>query len=180
MGSSWAKWVSPTPPPAAALAALLGVPAAQMVGAGTGIDSTQQAHKAAVIERALANRQANLTTRWRCCASWRLEIAAMAGAHGGGPPRACGGGWIHCHGGGPDRLPHGPALCDYLVFGHRSAEPGHVLALEALAAQPLLALEMRLGEGSGAALAYPLLQAAAAMLSDMATFSQAGVSGKAP
>ena len=73
-----------------------------------------------------------------------------------------------------------PALCDYLVFGHRSAEPGHVLALEALAAQPLLALEMRLGEGSGAALAYPLLQAAAAMLSDMATFSQAGVSGKAP
>jgi len=66
------------------------------------------------------------------------------------------------------------------VFGHRSAEPGHVLALEALAAQPLLALEMRLGEGSGAALAYPLLQAAAAMLSDMATFSQAGVSGKAP
>lgn len=167
----------------AMLAALLEVPAAQVVGAGTGIDSTQQAHKAAVIERALANRQANPDDPLEVlCKLGGLEIAAMAGAYLAAAAH---------------RLPAvvdgfiatvaaltacrmAPALRDYLVFGHRSAEPGHALALEALAAQPLLALEMRLGEGSGAALAYPLLQAAAAMLSDMATFSQAGVSGKAP
>ncbi|MCA1772347.1 MAG: nicotinate-nucleotide--dimethylbenzimidazole phosphoribosyltransferase [Halomonas sp.] len=69
-----------------------------------------------------------------------------------------------------------PAVRGYLVFGHRSEEPGHAMALEALDAQPLLALGMRLGEGSGAALAFPLLQAAAGMLNEMATFADAGVS----
>ena len=167
----------------AMLAALLGVPAAQMVGAGTGIDSTQQAHKAAVIERALANRQANPDDPLEVlCKLGGLEIAAMAGAYLAAAAHrvpAVVDGFIATVA-ALTACRMAPALCDYLVFGHRSAEPGHVLALEALAAQPLLALEMRLGEGSGAALAYPLLQAAAAMLSDMATFSQAGVSGKAP
>ncbi|MCP1319589.1 nicotinate-nucleotide--dimethylbenzimidazole phosphoribosyltransferase, partial [Halomonas sp. 707B3] len=69
-----------------------------------------------------------------------------------------------------------PAVRGYLIFGHRSEEPGHATALEALQAEPLLALGMRLGEGSGAALAFPLVQAAAAMLKEMATFTQAGVS----
>ncbi|MGM0545075.1 MAG: nicotinate-nucleotide--dimethylbenzimidazole phosphoribosyltransferase, partial [Pseudomonadota bacterium] len=69
-----------------------------------------------------------------------------------------------------------PAVRGYLVFGHQSEEPGHLTALEALEAKPLLNLGMRLGEGSGAALAYPLLQAAAAMLNEMATFADAGVS----
>jgi nicotinate-nucleotide--dimethylbenzimidazole phosphoribosyltransferase len=63
------------------------------------------------------------------------------------------------------------------VFAHRGAEPGHAIALAALGAHPLLALELRLGEGSGAALALPLAQAAARMLSEMATFDSAGVSG---
>lgn len=64
-----------------------------------------------------------------------------------------------------------------LVFAHRSAEPGHDLALAALEAEPLLDLGLRLGEGSGAVLALPLLRAAAAVLADMATFADAGVSG---
>jgi nicotinate-nucleotide--dimethylbenzimidazole phosphoribosyltransferase len=62
------------------------------------------------------------------------------------------------------------------VFSHRSTEPGHRLALEALAADPLLDLGLRLGEGSGAALALPLVRSAAALLSAMADFESAGIS----
>ena len=71
-----------------------------------------------------------------------------------------------------------PALVDYCVFCHRSAEPGHQAVLDALGAQPLLDLGLRLGEGTGAALAYPLLQAAVAFLNEIASFESAGVTGK--
>jgi nicotinate-nucleotide--dimethylbenzimidazole phosphoribosyltransferase len=67
----------------------------------------------------------------------------------------------------------------YLVAGHRSAEPGHGVVLAHLGLQPLLELEMRLGEGSGALLAMPIVEAAAACLAEMATFTEAGVSGGA-
>lgn len=70
-----------------------------------------------------------------------------------------------------------PAVREQLIFAHRSAEPGHTLALSALDAEPLLDLGMALGEGSGAALALPLLRGACAILRDMATFIDAGVSG---
>ena len=70
-----------------------------------------------------------------------------------------------------------PGVRDYLVFGHRSDEAGHGEALAALGGEPLLSLGLRLGEGSGAALAYPLLASACAMLSEMATFADAGVEG---
>ena len=72
-----------------------------------------------------------------------------------------------------------PALADYCVFCHRSAEPGHQAQLRALQAEPLLDLGLRLGEGTGAALAYPLVQAAANFLNEMASFESAGVSDKA-
>ena len=70
-----------------------------------------------------------------------------------------------------------PALRGYLVFAHRSAEPGHRAVLYTLGARPLLDLGLRLGEGTGALLAWPILRVAAAMLSDMASFENAGVSG---
>jgi nicotinate-nucleotide--dimethylbenzimidazole phosphoribosyltransferase len=68
-----------------------------------------------------------------------------------------------------------PPLEGYLVASHRSPEPGHSLLLDALGLDPLLDLELRLGEGSGAALALPLLAAARAILAEMATFGDAGV-----
>ena len=72
-----------------------------------------------------------------------------------------------------------PSLRDYCIFCHRSAEPGHVVQLQALQAEPLLDLGLCLGEGTGAALAWPLVRAAAAFLNEMASFASAGVSGQA-
>ena len=70
-----------------------------------------------------------------------------------------------------------PELGDYLFAGHRSVEPGHARQLEALGLTPALDLALRLGEGTGAVLAFPVLRAAAEVLSGMATFEEAGVSG---
>ena len=67
---------------------------------------------------------------------------------------------------------------NWLLYAHTSAEPGHQRILQALGARPLLDLGMRLGEGSGAAVAVPLLRLACALHNDMATFAAAGVSGK--
>jgi nicotinate-nucleotide--dimethylbenzimidazole phosphoribosyltransferase len=72
-----------------------------------------------------------------------------------------------------------PSIRDAMVFAHRSAEAGHRRLLEALGAHPLLDLDMRLGEGTGALLAWPLVQAAGAFLRDMASFDGAGVDGPA-
>ena len=71
-----------------------------------------------------------------------------------------------------------PAVVDYCIFCHRSAEPGHRAQLTALDADPLLDLGLRLGEGTGAALAWPLVKCAAAFLNEMASFESAGVAEK--
>ncbi|CAO1665462.1 nicotinate-nucleotide--dimethylbenzimidazole phosphoribosyltransferase [Halomonas sp. NYA30] len=166
----------------AMLAVLTGEPVASLVGAGTGINSQQLTHKVAVIERAIAARNADSQAPLEVLTKLGgLEIAAMTGAYLAAAAH---------------RLPAivdgfiatvaaltacrmCPAVRGYLIFGHRSQEPGHDVALRALDAKPLLDMGMRLGEGSGAALAYPLLQAATAMMAEMATFTDAGVSDKA-
>ncbi|ELY21831.1 nicotinate-nucleotide--dimethylbenzimidazole phosphoribosyltransferase [Vreelandella titanicae] len=166
----------------AMLAVLTGESVANVVGAGTGINPQQQVHKVAVIERAIAARSADPQVPLEVLAKLGgLEIAAMTGAYLAAAAQrlpAIVDGFIAtvaaltaC------RLC--PAVRGYLIFGHRSQEPGHDVALKALEAKPLLDMGMRLGEGSGAALAYPLLQAATAMVAEMATFTDAGVSDKA-
>ena len=71
-----------------------------------------------------------------------------------------------------------PGVTAYLVAGHCSTEPGAAVALAALGLQPLLDLDLRLGEGTGGVLAVPIVQAAARMLGEVATFDSAGVSGR--
>jgi nicotinate-nucleotide--dimethylbenzimidazole phosphoribosyltransferase len=68
-----------------------------------------------------------------------------------------------------------PGIKNYLIAAHRSAERGHAIALADLGLRPLLDLEMRLGEGTGAALAFPVLESACRTMTEMATFAEAGV-----
>ncbi|PMR71345.1 nicotinate-nucleotide--dimethylbenzimidazole phosphoribosyltransferase [Halomonas heilongjiangensis] len=164
----------------AVLAVLTCEPVARLVGRGTGIDDARLAHKRRVVEGAIAARAPDPADPLGVLASLGgLEIAAMAGACLEAAVRrvpllvdgfiATVAALVAC------RL--APGARDYLVFGHRSREPGHAVALAALDAEPLLDLALRLGEGTGAALAFPLLEAACDMLAEMATFADAGVAG---
>jgi nicotinate-nucleotide--dimethylbenzimidazole phosphoribosyltransferase len=167
---------------AAALAcALLGRAPQELAGPGTGLDAAGVGRKAAVIARALALHAPYLDGPLE--ALRRLggfEIAGLAGAF-----IACGqmglpvlvdgfiagtAALVACH--------LRPGLGEWLLFGHASAEPGHAAVLAGLEAEPLLRLGMRLGEGSGAAVAVPLLRLACALHNDMATFAEANVSEK--
>lgn len=162
----------------AMLAVLSGHSAAGLVGAGTGINSVQLTHKISVVERAIAARQVDANDPLGVLAGLGgLEIGAMAGAYLAGAAQG-----VPCVVDGFIATVAALLACElcpdvrgYLVFGHRSQEPGHGVALETLHATPLLSLDMRLGEGSGAALAFPLLDAACAMLGQMATFGDAGI-----
>ncbi len=167
---------------AAAMAcALLDAPASALVGPGTGLDASGVAHKAAVIERALALHGAHRADPFETLRRLGgLEIAALAGAY-----LACAqkgmvalvDGYI-CSVAALCAVRLNPACRDWLLFAHSGAEPGHRHVLEALAAQPLLDLGLRLGEGSGAALAVPLLRQACALHAGMATFAEAAVSDR--
>lgn len=158
--------------------ALLGLPAAALAGPGTGLDAAGVARKSRVIDAALAQRcpEEPLAVLMELGG---FEIAALTGAY------------LRCGQLGLPVLVDGfitaaaalaacrqrPELASWLFYGHQSAEPGHQRLLAALNANPLLDLGMRLGEGSGAAVALPLLRAAAALHGRMATFAEAGVSG---
>lgn len=166
---------------AAIVAAITGAPVAQVTGRGTLIDDARLAHKVAVIEQALARQPLRPDQPLAVLSSvGGYEIGLLAGV---------------CLGAAARQIPivlDGyitaaaaliaaqlcPALRDYLIASHRSVEPGHTVALEALGLKPLLDLEMRLGEGSGAALALPIVVSAARLLDEMATFDQAGVDEK--
>lgn len=166
---------------AAALAcALLRLPGAALAGAGTGIDAAGVAHKAALIDRALALHglaAVPLDPLHALCAVGGFEIAALAGAYlaaaQAGVPVLVDG--FICSAAALLAVRLNPGARDWMLFAHVSAESGHAAVLRALDAQPLLALEMRLGEASGAAAAIPLLRLACALHGGMATFAEAGV-----
>ena len=162
---------------------LTGVSLAECIGRGTGLDDAGLARKQALLEQAL--------TRYRAAGGGNdplavlaefggFEIAMMAGAMLGAAEKKItlliDGFIVGSAALVAARL--APALLDYCVFCHRSAEPGHRAQLQALDAEPLLDLGLRLGEGTGAALAFPLVQAAANFLNEMASFASAGVAEK--
>jgi nicotinate-nucleotide--dimethylbenzimidazole phosphoribosyltransferase len=164
----------------ALVAAMTGRPVSEVTGRGTGLDEATVRHKVAVIEAALdRNRPDPSDPVGVLAAVGGLEIAALVGAILAGAeaniPVVLDG--FITGAAAVVAAAIAPAAINRLVAGHRSAEPGHRIALEYLGLEPLLVLDLRLGEGTGAALALPLLRAATAVIAEMATFDQAGVSG---
>ncbi len=164
---------------------LSGAPLADCIGRGTGLDDAGLARKQRLLEQALARYRAagGDDAPQRVLAEFGgFEIATMVGAMLAAAQARMvlliDGFIVGAAALAAVRL--APALRDYCVFCHRSAEPGHRLQLQALGAEPLLDLGLRLGEGTGAALAYPLVQAAVAFLNEMASFESAGVADKLP
>lgn len=172
-----------TTPSAALYCALFGLDPKKIAGPGAGLDKPGVKRKAEVIEKALkANSKAVASGNGFeiLTALGGYEIAALAGLSLGAAANrmlvfvdgfiataafACA--W---------RVK--PEIMDFAVFAHKSAEPGHATALAAMNARPLFDLGLRLGEGTGAVLALQLARQACAIFNDMATFEEAGVSGK--
>ncbi len=171
-----------TTPSSAVIAAFTGLPVPRVTGRGTGLDDAGLQRKVAVIEAALALNRPDPSDPLDVLAKvGGYEIAALAGV---------------CLRGAAERVPvvlDGliagaaaltavrlcPAVRHFLLASHCSAEPGHRHALEAMGLRPLLDLDMRLGEGTGACLAMHLVDAALAIVDEMATFEEAGVDERA-
>ena len=166
---------------AALIAVFTGSTPALVTGRGTGIDDATWARKVEVVRRALDLHRCDPASPLEVLAAvGGLEHAALAGFILGGAARRVPvllDGVIACAAAVAARA-FAPQVTDYLIAGHLSTEPGALRALDALGLQPLLDLGMRLGEGSGAVLALPVVAAAARVLRDMATFDSAGVSGE--
>ncbi len=167
---------------AAIVASCTGLPPNRVTGAGTGITPERWAHKVRVVEQALAvNHPDPADGLGLLAAAGGFEIGFLAGvALGAAAARTpvILDGFITAAAALIARALD-PAVTRYMIASHRSVEPGHAAALELLGLDPLLDLRLRLGEGSGAALALPLLRAAAALLDEMATFDEARVSNSA-
>ncbi|MBD2859764.1 nicotinate-nucleotide--dimethylbenzimidazole phosphoribosyltransferase [Spongiibacter sp. KMU-158] len=153
--------------------------ATAMVGRGTGISDQVLAKKSAVVTRALSKHLAQMKNGLEVLRRiGGFEIAALAGAY----IRAAQKGIVVlvdgyiCTAAAMSAVKINPSIRPWLFFSHCSAEPGHGRLLTKLEAEPLLQLDMRLGEGSGAALALPILQAACHLHNQMASFDEAGVS----
>nr|VFK39130.1 MAG: nicotinate-nucleotide--dimethylbenzimidazole phosphoribosyltransferase [Candidatus Kentron sp. TC] len=168
-----------TTPSSAIIAALCGESAARTTGHGTGIDEEQRRHKIAVVEKALRVNRPNPKDGLDVLTKLGgFEIGGIAGAILGAAARrrpvlvdgliSSAGALI------AQRL--APDIVDYLIAAHRGVEKGHMIALERLGKEPLLDLRLRLGEGSGAALAMNLVEAAARVLREVRTFAEAAVS----
>jgi nicotinate-nucleotide--dimethylbenzimidazole phosphoribosyltransferase len=164
---------------AALIATFTGMTADDVTGRGTGIDDATLAHKTRVVREGLRLHDVPSSDPIGVLAAYGgLEHAALAG---------------YILAGAANKVPvildgviagaaalvaqaFKPAVIDYCIAGHRSAEPGHAVALKTLGLQPLVDLDLRLGEGTGAVLAYPIVTCAVRALAEMATFESAGIS----
>jgi nicotinate-nucleotide--dimethylbenzimidazole phosphoribosyltransferase len=162
----------------AIVAAVSGLPVAEVTGRGTGIDDATWKRKVAVIEQALRLNQPDPRNPMDILAKvGGLEIAGLVGLVIGAAALrkvVIVDGFI-ATAAALLAVELCPAARSYLIAAHRSVEVGHRAALERLELEPLFALDLRLGEGSGAALALPIVDAALAILAEMATFEEAGV-----
>lgn len=169
-----------TTPSTAILAAFSGLPVKEIVGRGTGVDDERLQLKIKAIEQGLRVNQLDPRDPLDVLAKvGGFEIGGMAGVILAGAARRVPvviDGFIS----GAAALIATrlcPLACDYLIASHLSEEPGHRIMLEMMGLNPMLTMRMRLGEGTGAALAMTLIDAAVKIYNEMATFSEAGVSG---
>lgn len=167
-----------TTPAAALCAKYLDLPASELVGPGTGLDKDGVAHKVKVVERALEiNKNACTGPLETLAALGGLEIAGICGLCLGAASRRMSvvvDGFISTAGAlAAMRLC--PAAKDYMFFAHMSAEPGHWKFFEREGLRPILDLNMRLGEGTGAVIATQIIEDAVAVYNEMATFEDAGI-----
>ncbi len=167
----------------ALVAGLTGEPVTEVTGKGTGIDDTTFLHKVAVIQKALQINQIDRGDPLAVLARvGGFEIAGLVGVILAGAatrtPVLIDGFISGAAALVATRLAMGKPVRDYLALAHLSVERGHRRVARELCLVPLLDFRMRLGEGTGAALAMPLLDAACAIYNEMATFAQAGISEK--
>ncbi|MBU6423948.1 MAG: nicotinate-nucleotide--dimethylbenzimidazole phosphoribosyltransferase [Chloroflexi bacterium] len=165
----------------AVVAALTGRPAAEVVGRGTGIDDATYARKVGLVESALALHRPDPSDPLGVLAAvGGFEIAGLAGVVLAGAAHRIPvvlDGFIS----GAAALAAAslaPACRPYLIAAHRSVEVGHRVVLDRLGLRPILDLDLRLGEGTGAALAMPIVEAAVRVHREMATFAEAQVSDR--
>lgn len=156
---------------------LTGLPLAELVGRGTGLDDAGVARKLAILQRA-SDRTGALSAQEAMAQYGGFEIVMMAGAmlEAARSRRVVIVDGFIATAAATLAVALDPTARNAMVFAHQSHESGHRVLLSHLDATPLLDLDMRLGEGTGALLAWPLLRAAAAMMTDMASFDDAGVS----
>ena len=151
-----------------------------MVGPGTGVEGDALEAKRALVQRALDRTTDTVDPLAVLRRLGGREIAAIVGAMGRAAERSMAilvDGFI-VSSAALVAARHDSRIRDYMWFGHRSAEPGHARILEALDSSPLVDASLRLGEGSGALTALPLLEASVALHNQMATFEQAAVPDK--
>jgi nicotinate-nucleotide--dimethylbenzimidazole phosphoribosyltransferase len=167
----------------AIIAAMTGASVERVTGRGTGVTGEALARKAAVIKAALDRHQPKAQDALDVLSKvGGFEIGGLAGIMLGAAARRCPVVLDGLIATAAALLAVGlvPAVREYLIAGHRSVEPGHTVALNALGLEPVLDLELRLGEGTGGALALPVLEAACRLLDEMATFAEAGVATDDP
>ncbi len=160
------------------LARLCGISLDDCIGAGTGLDAAGIARKRAVLAQALQANAHAVEPLAALAALGGFEVATMTGAvlQAAAERRVIVVDGFITSAAVLVAARLQPAVLQRCIFAHSSGEPGHALMLAQLQARPLLDLRLRLGEGSGAALAWPLLQSACAILHEMASFEAAGVS----
>jgi nicotinate-nucleotide--dimethylbenzimidazole phosphoribosyltransferase len=172
--------IANTTPSAALVAAFTGASPDQVTGRGTGVDDRTLARKVAVVSAALRDRPVTDDPVATLASLGGFEHAGLAGLVLGAASRGIPVVLDGLIAGAAALVAQAlaPAALDHCFAGHRSVEPGHVVALAALGLRPLVDLDLRLGEGTGAVLAFPLVECAGALLREMATFDSAGVAHK--